>query len=321
MRTKAWWLAPLVCLALIGGAVSTPALAQSSGPYFDETKHSVTGEMLTFYQSMRDVTLVLGYPITDLFTDNMGKQVQYFQKGRLEYHPNAPEGKRVTMNDLGTLILQPARLIPVTDFSTNTPACTPYTSQYGTFYVCYAFQVFFNKHGGLAQFGYPLTNYSKEGDLYVQYFERARFEYHPGPSTDSYVKLTNIGRLQFDSSGNDPIYLLPVAPHNYQPKVIRLHAQAFVGHAVLRAKSSQSLYVVVLDQGSDPVPNAAVRAFVILPDGRQLSYSLPATDIDGISQLKFDIGAQLPNQVNLIRIEITYEGLKTSTTTWFRTWW
>jgi hypothetical protein len=321
MRTKAWWLAPLVCLTLIGGAISTPARAQSSGPYFDETKHSVTGEMLTFYQSIRDVTLVLGYPITDLFTDNMGTQVQYFQKGRLEYNPDAPEGKRVKMTDLGTLILQPARLIPVTDFSTNTPACTPYTSQFGTFYVCYAFQGFFNKHGGLAQFGYPLTNYSKEGDLYVQYFERARFEYHPGPSIDSYVRLTNIGKLQFDSSGNDPIYLLPVAPHNYQPKVIRLHAQAFVGHAVLRAQSSQSLYVVVMDQGSDPVPNAAVRAFVILPDGRQLSYSLPATDEDGISQLKFDIGAQLPNQVNLIRIEITYEGLKTSTTTWFRTWW
>ena len=321
MRIKAWWLVLLVCLALIGGAISTSALAQSNGPYFDETKHSVTGDLLTFYQNIPDATLLIGYPITELFTDNWGKQVQYFQKARFDYDPTAPEGKRVTMTALGTLILQPAHLIPVNDFSINTPACIPYTSQYGTFYVCYAFQEFFNEHGGLAQFGYPLTNYSKEGDLYVQYYERARFEYHPGPSTDSYVKLTNIGKMQFDISGNDPNHLLPVEPRNYQPKVIHLHALAFVGRAVLKAKSSQSLYVVVMDQGSDPVANATVRAFVRLPDGRQLSYSLPATDKDGISLLKFDIGTQLPNQVNLIRVEVTYEGLNTTTTTWFRTWW
>jgi hypothetical protein len=321
MRIKAWWLAPLVCLALIGGAISPAVLAQSYGPYFDETKHSVTGELLTFYQNIPNVTLLVGYPITELFTDNMGKQVQYFQKARFAYDPTAPEGKRVTMTALGSLILQPARLIPVTDFSTNTPACTPYPTPNGTFYVCFAFQEFFNNHGGLAQFGYPLTNYSKEGDLYVQYFERARFEYHPDPSTDSYVKLTNIGKIQFDSSGNDPSYLYPVEPRNYQPKVVHLHAQAFVGRAVLKANSSQSLYVVVLDQGSDPVANATVRAFVRLPDGRQVSYSLPATDQDGISQLKFDIGKQLPNQVNLIRVEVAYEGLKITTTTWFRTWW
>ena len=318
---KVWWLAPVVFLALIGGAISSPAVAQSEGPYFDETKHSVNGDLLAFYQSIPDATLTIGYPLTELFTDNMGKQVQYFQKARLEYDPSAPEGKRVTMTSLGTLILQPARLIPVNDFSTNTPACSPYTSQYGTYFVCYAFQDFFNKHGGLAMFGYPITNYSKEGELYVQYFERARFEYHPGSLTESYVKLTNIGDMQFDISGNDPGYKLPIEPQNYQPKVIYLHAQAFVGRAVLEAQSSQSLYVVVLDQGLDPVANVTVSAFVRLPDGRMLSYSLPATNKDGISQLKFDIGSQLPDQVNLIRVEVTYEGLKAAATTWFRTWW
>ena len=48
-----------------------------------------------------------------------------------------------------------------------------------------AFLKFWNDHGGLAVFGYPITEVRSEKnpvdgkDYSVQYFERARFELHP----------------------------------------------------------------------------------------------------------------------------------------------
>jgi hypothetical protein len=52
----------------------------------------------------------------------------------------------------------------------------------------YAYNVFRDywlTFGGLEVFGYPVTEQRLEGDYWVQYFERARFEYHP-----EYAKTT-----------------------------------------------------------------------------------------------------------------------------------
>jgi hypothetical protein len=60
---------------------------------------------------------------------------------------------------------------------------------------------YWNKHGGLAQFGYPLTEeffepISTDNKLYrVQYFERARLEHHPeNAGTPHEVLLGLLGR-------------------------------------------------------------------------------------------------------------------------------
>ena len=63
-----------------------------------------------------------------------------------------------------------------------------------------AFLAYWQVNGGLAQFGYPLTEVSKErladGKEYdVQYFERARFEYHPEVNDpNKRVSLGQLGR-------------------------------------------------------------------------------------------------------------------------------
>ncbi|HMA37475.1 MAG TPA: cellulase family glycosylhydrolase, partial [Chloroflexia bacterium] len=41
------------------------------------------------------------------------------------------------------------------------------------------FRDYWRRFGGLVVFGYPITEARLEGDLKVQYFERARFEWHP----------------------------------------------------------------------------------------------------------------------------------------------
>jgi hypothetical protein len=59
-----------------------------------------------------------------------------------------------------------------------------------------AFREYWHANGGLPVFGYPLTEEFTEGGLIVQYFERARFEYHPDLPDPYKVSLTHLGRLQ-----------------------------------------------------------------------------------------------------------------------------
>ena len=64
----------------------------------------------------------------------------------------------------------------------------------------HGFLTYWQSHGGLAQFGYPITEIFEErladGRVYlVQYFERARFEYHPENAGTPYeVLLGQFGR-------------------------------------------------------------------------------------------------------------------------------
>ena len=57
------------------------------------------------------------------------------------------------------------------------------------------FRWFWEHNGGLMIFGYPLTDEftDPETGLVVQYFERARFEYHPENDDPYTVLLTRLG--------------------------------------------------------------------------------------------------------------------------------
>ena len=61
------------------------------------------------------------------------------------------------------------------------PLYFPETGHYANGY----FRDYWNNFGGLPIFGYPITEQRMEGGYWVQYFERARFEYHP-----EYAKTT-----------------------------------------------------------------------------------------------------------------------------------
>ncbi|HEX9990043.1 MAG TPA: hypothetical protein VGE45_16415 [Chloroflexia bacterium] len=73
------------------------------------------------------------------------------------------------------------------------------------------FLEYWNKYGGLAQFGYPLTEEFVEQVVYrtervedytIQYFERARFEHHPENAGTPYVVL--LGALGLETRSPDP---------------------------------------------------------------------------------------------------------------------
>ena len=71
------------------GRVSKPA----SGVYFNETGHTLKEPFLAYWQAKGGLP-VYGYPISEAFnekspTDGKTYQVQYFERNRLEYHPEA----------------------------------------------------------------------------------------------------------------------------------------------------------------------------------------------------------------------------------------
>ncbi|HEX9988577.1 MAG TPA: hypothetical protein VGE45_08885 [Chloroflexia bacterium] len=82
-----------------------------------------------------------------------------------------------------------------------------------------SFLDYWNKYGGLAQFGYPLTEefyepVGADGTQYlVQYFERNRFEYHPENADSTYEVL--LGALGRDFHAQDPPASPLPAPAHY----------------------------------------------------------------------------------------------------------
>ena len=314
MRIRLWWLLPLIGVFLFVGLVFTPSHAQENEHFFSQTGHSIRGEFLVFYLSYPEATLLYGFPITDDFVDNMGKEVQYFQRARFEIDPTAPPGKRVKLTDVGTLVFQANRVTPVLDMPTSTPAC----ARYGDFYICNAFLDFFKKHGGVEQFGNPISNYSKEGLQYVQYFERARFVYRPELPSLGYVQLTDLGSIQFGVSANDPKRLYPSPGGD----VLSIKASAFVKRALVRSNDEQALYVVVVDQLNRPISNANVNLVIHQPgNNKDIRYGMSATNSDGVSKLIFNVGDMLPNQIYTIEVAVSNQGFKANATTWYRSWW
>jgi hypothetical protein len=170
------------------------------GRCFAETGQCISGPFLAYWQAHGGLA-INGYPISDEFSERLedGKVylVQYFERVRLEHHPeNAPP------NDI--LLGQFGRRIHPAD-----PPVPPPTGpmvQDGYYFAetgHYVPGVFFNywyTRGSLAQFGYPLSEMFEErledGNTYqVQYFERARFEWHPENADPQYqVLLGQFGR-------------------------------------------------------------------------------------------------------------------------------
>lgn len=83
-------------------------VAPTSAPdrvYFPETGHTLANGFLAFW-SMHNGRQVLGLPLSEEFTEG-GLTVQYFEKGRLEYHPElAGTGWEIQMTDLGRRMAQ-----------------------------------------------------------------------------------------------------------------------------------------------------------------------------------------------------------------------
>ncbi len=318
VRIKPHWFILTTILLLVGVVGWKSTYAQTKQPqYFPETGHRLTGEFFNAYYGVRNPLLLFGYPITEAYTDATTKLfVQYFQRARFELHPELPAGQRVVLTNLGDYLYKPTSALPNPE---NGPACR-YFSKTGH-RVCYSFLDFFNANGGVAQFGYPISDFESQNDRIVQYFERARLEWHPEFPNGQRVTLTNLGRQYFDAKHEDIRLLAPfIDSNNLLPTILSLQVRAFIRNAVTSTSGTQNIFVVVQDQKLTPVPNAQVVIIATMPSGEQGRYILPLTDTRGISEYTFNFKSDKLG-VAKIWVIATYGDLQQQTVTSFRIWW
>ncbi len=171
--------------------------------YFPQVGHNLSDDFLRYWQTYGGIP-IFGYPLTEAFHEN-GYLVQYFERNRFEYHPENTPPYDVLLGRLGA------------DYTTGKVylGVQPFTSEPSHRYfpetghsLNYAFLGYWERNGGLALFGYPLSEEIREvsptdGREYtVQYFERARFEYHPEyQGTDAEVLLGLLGVSTLQGKG------------------------------------------------------------------------------------------------------------------------
>ena len=163
---------------------------------FPATGKTVRGDFLRQWEEHGGLPLN-GYPISDVAVETLenGKSylVQYFERVRMEYHDDLSVEPQTLLGAFGRQ-LHPA------DPPVAAIAGAAYSPETGHNVTRPAFVEYWRANGGLAQFGYPLSEELEEtiaGQTYrVQYFERARFEWHPEIADAAQrVQLGQFGRV------------------------------------------------------------------------------------------------------------------------------
>lgn len=295
---------------------ATNVLAQGTDrQYFRETGHSVSGDFFTYYHSIKNATLLFGYPITEAFPKD-GRLIQYFQRARFELYPELPAGQRVKLTSLGRETYVAGS--PVVGDS-NSFGCRAYPET--GFSVCHAFLDFFDANGGVAQFGYPISSFEYRDKLIVQYFEKARFEWRPSLPEGQRVGLTDLGRIYFDLKKEDVNLLRPISFDGIGRQApLSIKSHAFSWKAVTLSTDQQLIYVVVQDQTLQPISGATGVATVCWPDGRTETLSL-VTNSNGFGVVPLSFSDLPQGSLVTISIVITKDGLTNTAVTSFRIWY
>jgi hypothetical protein len=310
-------LAAALAVALLFASVAVIEVAAQSptSQYFPETGHTVEGEFLKFF-SERGGLKVFGYPITEAFNFN-GRRIQYFQKARMELHPENPPAYLVQLGLLGDEL---GRRMSPTAPQANDPYHRYYPETGHT--VAYAFLNFYDINGGLDIFGYPITDFVAENGRIVQYFQRARMEWHPELSGDQRVQLGDLGSIQFEAARLDPTLKRPRPALPGTPQApLSLRATASVRQPITGRSGNQTVYVYVTDQQGNGLQNTAATAIIHYPApiGDRL-LSLRPTDANGFTSASFGIEGP-PGQVVVIEVRIGYLELQQTAQTSFLPWY
>ncbi|HEY8598743.1 MAG TPA: kelch repeat-containing protein [Thermomicrobiales bacterium] len=266
------------------------------GRCFAETAACISGQFLAYWEEHGGLARN-GFPLgpvrSETLEDGRAYRVQYFERVRLEYHPEqAGTPYAVQLGQFGR------RLHPADPPVPPLPG-VPYDDVTGHNIARPAFAAFYAANGGLAQFGRPLSEelveMLEDGQPYtVQYFERARLEYHPENPAPYDVLLGQFGRRILAASTVEPpyrvsAYVSDTAPQQgdlvalnvdvadrqrplggYQIEAVwhfAAGARTCTATAELPGHASCAMIVNV------PWPNQTVQitATIILPDGTRLN--------------------------------------------------
>ncbi|HEY8598044.1 MAG TPA: cellulase family glycosylhydrolase [Thermomicrobiales bacterium] len=176
--------------------------------YFPETRFDVAGPFKDLWLD-GDGRRLYGLPLTEPVFEG-DYLVQYFERAAMEWHPEwagGPGYAELTPAARAHRVVALRHLGRVAVTGRDFPAAAPFASDPRHWYFAETghslnegFLAYWLANGGLARFGYPISEEVVEtladGRAYtVQYFERARFEYHPeNVGTPDTVQLGAVGR-------------------------------------------------------------------------------------------------------------------------------
>lgn len=236
--------------ALLNATANAPLGAPSR--YVEDAGHNLAGPFQAFYDANGGAS-IFGKPITEQLTED-GLIVQYFERARLELHPDGA----MTLARLGALLTEGR-----TDMPFQKPAAVPSDrllipesghSMGGVL------RAFWEQEGGIALFGNPISEeFIEQVDgtpMLVQYFERVRLEYLPiGNGGDGKPRIGALGTLYAQRLPQEfrerarPIVVLGESHLSYAPQTpegtnIELAAAQFDGLVVYPGYSLSYLGVV-----------------------------------------------------------------------------
>jgi VanW like protein len=171
--------------------------------YYSATGHNLSGQIKAFYDH-NGGEAIFGLPITEAVR-NGDRQLQYFERACFELHQGA-----IALSLIGRAVTE-GRTDPAFAWLNSSPAADR------TFYprsghtLGGAFGWFWQTRGALPIFGYPISEEFVEGGVLIQYFERARFQYHPD-LVGAEVQVSALGRDYAQRMGVSSELLAPVPP-------------------------------------------------------------------------------------------------------------
>jgi hypothetical protein len=178
---------------------------QDSARYFPQSGHYVDEPFLSFFQENGGLQ-VWGPPLTEAFEDS-GRLVQYFERGRIECTLQGQEEPcEPSFSPLGELLgHQTPRVAPVPEPMLRDELCR-YFPETGH-NVCFTFLDYYLAQGGPDVLGPPISELVVEPGVIVQYFSRARIEWHVEAGVDGAMGLGALGHEHFLARGLDPALL------------------------------------------------------------------------------------------------------------------
>jgi hypothetical protein len=292
--------------------------------FFEETGHWVKGEFLNYFRKHGGLA-IFGYPITEEFVDQ-GLLVQYFQKVRMEWHPENPVPYRVQLGLLGEELKYRQPPVPEPTPRSRRKFYFPETGHT----VSYAFLDFFIENGGIDIFGYPITEMHFEDGQIVQYFQRLKLQWQPNDPTNAVV-VGNLGEVYVGMYGHrmPPEALRRLnpgfdTPETTPPAISGLRAMVSLRYSVMSTKRNQTVTVLVTDTNGDDVENARVEiSFIemttnkVLPDSTQILF----TDKRGFVTASLPVNEGRSGTNIIVRAVVTYGKLSTTAQNVFLLWW
>ena len=198
-------------LTLIVCAIPAQPAAAQAQRCFPETGKCIAGAIRTYWENNGGLA-VFGFPTTNLNVETNAEgfrgPTQWFERDRLEDH--ASENKGVLAGRLGAQKLsaegRPWETLPKAGAVAGTCRTFPETGHS----LCPPFRGYWERNGGLARFGFPISEPIVESNATgftgtVQWFERRRMELHPENQPPFDILLGLLGNEVRSGSGPPPV--------------------------------------------------------------------------------------------------------------------